>query len=89
MRLHRHIHPAVTIILLLLGSMWLAGCDASDLPPAAIAPICKALVGPIKYNTTDVMSQRYAAYLLSLDLHERNQIGLKLGCPQFKKGAKL
>lgn len=62
----------------------LGGCDPGALPPSSIAPICRALVGPIKYNSTNVMSQRYAAYLLTLDLHARNEIGRKLGCPQYK-----
>jgi hypothetical protein len=62
----------------------LAGCDVADLPPSSIAPICRALVGPIKYNTKNVMSQRYAAYLLSLDIHARNEIGRKLNCPKYK-----
>jgi hypothetical protein len=30
------------------------------------------------------MSKRYAAYLLTIDLKERNQIGRNLGCPQYK-----
>lgn len=70
---------------MVLGSfLLLSGCDVADIPPSAIPPICRALVGPIKYNSTNIMSQRYAAYLLTLDLHARNEIGRKLGCPQFK-----
>lgn len=68
----------------LLSLTLLAGCGIEDIPPSAIPPICDALVGPIKYNTRNKMSERYAAYLLSLDLHQRNEIGRKLGCPQFK-----
>ena len=71
-------------IALLITALTLAGCDAADIPPSAIPPICKALVGPINYNSSDAMSQRYAAYLLALDLHQRNEIGRKLGCPAFK-----
>lgn len=71
---------------IMLVALALAGCDLkSRLPPSAIAPICKALVGPIKYTSTNKMSQRYAAYLLSLDLKQRNQIGVELGCPQYKR----
>ena len=70
--------------LLILLSLMLAACDPKELPPSAIAPICEALVGPIKYNSTDKMSQRYAAALLAMDLKQRNQIGRKLGCPQYK-----
>lgn len=70
----------IPIGILCLG---LAGC-MPDLPPNTIAPICKALVGPIKYNVTNTMSKRYAAYLLALDIHQRNEIGVKLGCPKFR-----
>ena len=70
--------------MIFLTCFMVSGCDVADIPPSAIPPICRALVGPIKYNSTNIMSQRYAAYLLTLDLHARNQIGRKLGCPQFK-----
>jgi hypothetical protein len=73
------------IIWLLPVLLMLQGCGPEDLPSSAIPPVCRALVGPIKYNSTDATSQRYAAYLLSLDLHQRNEIGRRLGCPQFKK----
>lgn len=62
----------------------LAGCDPKDLPPSSIAPICAALVGPISYNTRNKMSERYAAYLLALDIHQRNEIGRKLNCPAYR-----
>ena len=72
----------ITLIMLLVA---LCGCDLkSQLPPSSIAPICRALVGPIKYNTYDKMSKRYAAYLLALDLKQRNDIGRRLGCPQYR-----
>jgi hypothetical protein len=71
-------------IALLISALLLSGCGVEDIPPSAIPPICRALVGPISYNSTDAMSQRYAAYLLALDLHQRNEIGRKLGCPAFK-----
>jgi hypothetical protein len=61
----------------------LSGCDVKDLPPSSIAPICAALVGPIHYNTRNKMSQRYAAYLLALDIHQRNEIGRELNCPKY------
>jgi hypothetical protein len=75
----------ITIIALLALASVLAGC-VPQLPPSAIAPICKALVGPLRYNTYNKMSQRYAGYLLSLDLKQRNQIGRSLGCPLYKSG---
>ena len=72
------------LTLVFAALLVLTGCNVADIPPSAIPPICRALVGPIKYNSTNAMSQRYAAYLLSLDLHQRNEIGRKLGCPAFK-----
>jgi hypothetical protein len=72
------------LTLVFAALLLLTGCGVEDIPPSAIPPICHALVGPIKYNSTNVMSQRYAAYLLALDLHQRNEIGRKLGCPQYK-----
>jgi hypothetical protein len=71
-------------LAVLFTALLLSACNVRDIPPSAIPPICRALVGPIAYNTTNVMSERYAAYLLSLDLHKRNEIGRRLGCPQFK-----
>lgn len=77
----KYIAPVLVILSL---AIVLAGCDTSQLPPSSIAPICKALIGPIKYNTYNPASKRYAAYLLSLDLKSRNQVGRSLGCPQYK-----
>jgi hypothetical protein len=72
-------------ILLIPLLLLLTACDPKDLPPASVADICTALIGPIKYNSTNKASQRYAAYLLAMDLHDRNEVGRKLNCPQFKK----
>ena len=70
----------------LFAVIGLTGCDPADLPPAQIPAICKALDGPIKYNSTNIMSKRYAAALLAMDLRERNLLGRRLGCPQYKSG---
>ena len=69
---------------LLCAALLLAACDPNALPPSAIAPVCSALVGPIKYNSTNKMSKRFAAALLAMDLKQRNQVGVNLGCPQYK-----
>lgn len=71
------------IVILSLGVM-LAGCDPRDLPPASVADICVALLGPVKYNSANPKSRRFAADLLALDLKERNQVGQQLNCPQYK-----
>lgn len=73
------------ILVLGMMGMLLAGCDPSALPPSSIAPICEALIGPIRYNSADPKSQRFAAKLLVMDLKERNQIGQRLNCPTYKK----
>jgi hypothetical protein len=71
-------------VIILLGCFVLAGCDPQGLPPSSRAAICAAVVGPIRYNSTDRQSGRYAARLLVPDLKQRNQIGRRLGCPQYR-----
>jgi hypothetical protein len=70
------------IIALILAAP--AGCNVNQLSPSAKEPICDALVGPIRYNSQDKNSLRYAARLLVPDLKQRNQIGRRLGCPQYR-----
>ncbi len=72
------------LVALALLAPALGGCMEGALPPATIAPICKALIGPIKYNSTVPGSKRFAAALLAMDLKERNQVGRNLGCPLYK-----
>jgi hypothetical protein len=62
----------------------LAGCVTDGLSPTQLKPICAALIGPIKYNTFNKESKRYAAQLLAMDIHQRNAVGQQLGCPQYK-----
>lgn len=63
----------------------LSGCaTTSQLPPSTIAPICEALIGPIKYNSLSPASKRFAGALLAMDLKQRNQVGRNLGCPLYK-----
>ncbi len=72
------------IALIIAAGLLLSACDPKDLPPASVADICVALIGPIKYNSTNPQSKRYAAYLLALDLHQRNEVGRRLKCPKYK-----
>ncbi len=67
-------------------SIMLGGCDLSALPPSSIAPVCAALIGPIKYTSVlkSPMSRRFAAALLAMDLKQRNQVGVNLGCPLYR-----
>jgi hypothetical protein len=65
--------------------MPLGGClTTGTLSPPQLRPICSALVGPIHYNTFNKASRRYAADLLAMDIHQRNAIGQRLGCPQYR-----
>ena len=55
-------------------------CDPNALAPTQKAAICAALVKGIPYNTYDKNSQRYAAKLLAMDVHQHNLIWSRLGC---------
>lgn len=70
-------------LLLAIPLILLTACDPHDLPPAQIPAVCIALQGPIKYNSTNPQSKRFAAYLLAMDLRERNLLGRRLHCPQY------
>ena len=70
--------------VLVILALILGGCDPEGLPPNSRTAICTAVVGPIRYNSTDKHSGRYAAWLLVPDLKQRNQIGRRLGCPQYR-----
>ena len=71
---------------LLSVSVLVAGCATFNAPSSSLSPICEALIGPIKYNSTAKGSPRYAAPSLSPDLKQRNQVGRNLGCPQYANG---
>jgi hypothetical protein len=74
--------PMGIMVALALG---LAGCaTTSQPPPSTLDPICKALIGPIQYNSLKPESKRFAGALLALDLKQRNQVGRNLGCPLYK-----
>lgn len=69
----------------LASALLLTGCN-TDQVGASVKPqpICKALVGPIKYNSKDVKSPRHAGPALAPDLKQRNQVGQQLGCPSYR-----
>jgi hypothetical protein len=71
-----------------LVSLLTCSCGPDDLSPNQKTAICRALIGPIRYNTFDKTSQRYAAILLALDLKQRNQVGARLGCPKYSWNAR-
>lgn len=70
---------AFSIILLSM----LAACQTIEAPLSQTAPVCKVLIGPIRYNSTVKTSRRYAGPDLAPDLNRRNQVGLNLKCAQF------
>jgi hypothetical protein len=65
-------------------ALLLAGC-AGELPsPTDTNAVCKALVGPLKYNTYKPASSRFAGPALAKDLSVRNKVGQNLRCPAYK-----
>ena len=73
------------IVIALLALLILGGCQTTQVgKPVKPQAICKALVGPIKYNSTDPKSPRHAGPKLAPDLKQRNQIGQRLNCPQYR-----
>lgn len=77
--------PLPVIIALLMFILMLAGCASTpDLRPTSTAPVCTALIGPIKYNSTNPKSPRHAGPKLAPDLKARNQVGENLNCPAYR-----
>ena len=70
----------------ILLALLLAGCQTtgSTLRTSEKSAICRALIGPIKYNSLDPQSKRFAAALLAMDLKQRNQVGEGLRCPAYR-----
>jgi hypothetical protein len=68
------------VALLALLAVAPASCNPNNVPAADRATICEALIGPLRYNTANKASQRYAAVLLAMDLKQRNQVWTALGC---------
>lgn len=80
------------IPVLALIAVVLAGC-ATGGSLDSFKPVCKALganadpkkQGPIRYNSFDPKSRRYAGPDLAPDLKTRNDVGQNLNCPEFKR----
>lgn len=73
------------IFCLATSTLLLTSCAGSPKPSLnQIKPICTALVGPIRYNSTVTTSTRFAGKALVPDLKQRNQIGQRLGCPAYR-----
>ncbi len=76
---------AITWIVFLGIALTLGGCQTAPIPsPSDTSSICSALIGPIKYNSQNKDSKRFAAAVLALDLKQRNQVGEALHCPKYR-----
>lgn len=64
----------------------LCGCSTTGdkLQPTKPGSVCKALIGPIKYNSQNKDSRRHAGPDLAPDLKARNQVGQTLNCPAYR-----
>lgn len=78
---------AMLIVVILTAGLLLGGCETGKeaLQGASKQAVCKALIGPIKYNSQKVESPRFAASQLAPDLATRNRVGQNLGCPGFRR----
>lgn len=73
------------IIALVLLALLITGCARNQtLRTTRIEPVCTALIGPIKYTSTNKKSKRYAGVDLAVDLKRRNQVGMRLNCPEYR-----
>jgi hypothetical protein len=73
------------VLALLLVLVLLSGCVTNGPGSSTtLQPVCDALIGPIKYNSTNPKSARHAGKALVPDLRERNQVGRNLGCAQYR-----
>ncbi len=71
--------------MLLAFCVLCASCAGGPKPSLdQIKPVCDALIGPIKYNSTVPSSKRFAGSALVPDLKQRNQVGEWLGCPAYR-----
>lgn len=71
---------AISVVLALA----LGGCITTSQSTRTTTPVCDALVGPIKYNSTVKTSRRFAGPDLAPDLVVRNRVGMNLRCPKYK-----
>ena len=76
--------PQILIVVLMSGL--LASCAGGPKPSLnSVQPVCRALIGPIEYNTYNRRSGRFAGPQLAPDLKARNQVGSGLGCPAYRR----
>lgn len=75
----------IRVISVLALGLTLSGCFQATMQAARkTAPVCDALIGPIRYNSTVRTSARFAGPALAPDLNQRNQVGRNLRCPKYR-----
>jgi hypothetical protein len=76
----------ITIVEVVAFAGVLCACSTLNdkLATTSTTPVCSALIGPIKYNSQKPNSKRFAGPALAPDLKQRNQVGEKLHCPQYR-----
>lgn len=70
--------------ILLILSLLSACATQTTVHINSISPVCSALIGPIRYNSTNQSSPRFAGRVLARDLHVRNAVGVNLRCPKYR-----
>lgn len=68
----------ISALLLALAG---AGCETTG---GTAKNVCDALIGPIKYNSTNPASPRHAGPALAPDLAVRNRVGVNLRCQSYR-----
>lgn len=71
------------MIMILAMALALAGCQTTG-STQSYAPVCDALIGPIKYNARKPGSEYHAGPKLAPQLAQRNAVGANLNCPAYK-----
>lgn len=70
-------------VVVLLACATAACSTVPDTAVKSTAPVCEALLGPIKYNSTNPQSRRHAGPDLAPDLAKHNRVGRLLRCHNF------
>lgn len=71
---------ALSLFGVIAIALTVAACDPDQLNQADLTVVCHALIKPIRYNTYQATSGRFAGKTLALDLKQRNEIYVKLDC---------
>lgn len=72
----------IYLLLLVIFLCLLSACTTEGATPVAV---CKALLTPIEYNSTNPKSERFAGRKLAPDLAQHNRVGMNLACPEYRR----